>query len=59
MSFLSDNVVIFKVKGNNFRLVVKIAYERATVIAMRRPPALSLVGPTPDRIITICALESE
>jgi len=31
-SFLSDNVVIFNVRGNNYRLEVQIAYKISTVI---------------------------
>jgi len=32
-SFLKDNVVIFNVKGNKYRLEVKVAYNSVTVIA--------------------------
>ena len=31
-SFLADNVVIFNVRGNNYRLEVQIAYRTSTVI---------------------------
>jgi mRNA interferase HigB len=33
-SFLSDNIVIFDVKGNNYRLEVKISYNTAIVLAI-------------------------
>lgn len=31
-SFLGDNIVIFNIKGNKYRLAVKIAYKRQTVL---------------------------
>ena len=31
-SFLADNVVIFNVKGNRYRLEVRVAYRTATVV---------------------------
>ena len=31
-SFLGDNRVIFNIKGNTYRLVVKVKYERDTVV---------------------------
>lgn len=31
-SFLADNVVIFNVRGNNYRLEVQIAYRTSTVV---------------------------
>jgi mRNA interferase HigB len=31
-SFLSDNVVIFNVKGNHYRLEVRVAYNTGTVV---------------------------
>jgi len=31
-SFLSDNQVIFNIKGNHHRLVVKVAYKQGTVV---------------------------
>ena len=33
-SFLSDNVVIFNIKGNSFRLEVSVAFESKTVMIM-------------------------
>ncbi|MBN1834139.1 MAG: type II toxin-antitoxin system HigB family toxin [Deltaproteobacteria bacterium] len=32
VSFLGGNIVIFNIKGNNYRLVVKIAYQQKTVL---------------------------
>lgn len=31
-SFLADNVVIFNVRGNNYRLEVQVAYKTSTVV---------------------------
>ena len=31
-SFLADNVVIFNIKGNSYRLVVQVAYKTSVVI---------------------------
>ncbi len=31
-SFLSENVVVFNVKGNDYRLEVKVSYEVGTVL---------------------------
>lgn len=31
-SFLADNIVVFNVRGNNYRLEVQIAYRTSTVI---------------------------
>ena len=31
-SFLSDNRVVFNIKGNNYRLLVQINYRRSTVL---------------------------
>lgn len=31
-SFLADNIVIFNVRGNNYRLEVQIAYKTSTVV---------------------------
>jgi mRNA interferase HigB len=31
-SFLSDNKVIFNIKGNNYRLVIKAKYEKGIVL---------------------------
>ncbi len=33
-SFISGNIVIFNVKGNNYRLEVKVGYRTATVISI-------------------------
>lgn len=33
-SFLSDNVVIFNVKGNHYRLEVQVAYKASIVVVM-------------------------
>ncbi len=33
-SFISGNIVIFNVKGNHYRLEVKVAHNTATVIAV-------------------------
>jgi len=34
-SFLADNVVIFNVKGNRYRLEVLVAYKTKTVVILR------------------------
>jgi mRNA interferase HigB len=34
-SFLADNQVVFNLKGNNYRLLVKILYRRSTVLIKR------------------------
>ena len=34
-SFLTDNRVVFNIKGNNYRLDTKIYYQRQTVLIMR------------------------
>ena len=34
-SFLSDNRVVFNIKGNNYRLLVKIDYKRSIVLVMQ------------------------
>jgi len=34
-SFLRDNRVVFNIKGNNYRLVVKVAYRTGTVMVER------------------------
>jgi mRNA interferase HigB len=34
-SFLSDNRVVFNIKGNKYRLDVKVYYQRQTVIVKR------------------------
>ena len=31
-SFLADNVVIFNIKGNSYRLVVQVAYKTSVVV---------------------------
>ncbi|WP_304956586.1 type II toxin-antitoxin system HigB family toxin [endosymbiont of Lamellibrachia barhami] len=31
-SFLADNRVIFNIKGNNYRLVVKVRYQKGIVV---------------------------
>ncbi|OHD31385.1 MAG: addiction module toxin RelE [Spirochaetes bacterium GWD1_27_9] len=32
VSFLKDNIVIFNIKGNNYRLVIKVVYQQQIVI---------------------------
>jgi mRNA interferase HigB len=34
-SFLADNQVVFNLKGNSYRLLVKILYRRSTVLIKR------------------------
>lgn len=34
-SFLSDNVVVFNIKGNSYRLVVKVSFESSIVLVQR------------------------
>lgn len=31
-SFLGDNYVVFNIKGNSYRLVIKVAYKKKTVL---------------------------
>lgn len=31
-SFLADNVIIFNVRGNNYRLEIQVAYKTSTVV---------------------------
>lgn len=33
-SFLADNVVIFNVRGNNYRLEVQVAYKTSTIVVL-------------------------
>ncbi|AVW78060.1 TPA: type II toxin-antitoxin system HigB family toxin [Klebsiella pneumoniae] len=35
VSFLHDNIVIFNIKGNNYRLVVEVIYQAGIVIIER------------------------
>lgn len=35
VSFLADNVVVFNIKGNHYRLVVKISYNVQVVLIQR------------------------
>jgi mRNA interferase HigB len=33
-SFLADNVIVFNVRGNEYRLVVRVAYQTRTVVIL-------------------------
>lgn len=35
VSFLAENIVVFNIKGNHYRLVIKISYNNQTVLIHR------------------------
>ena len=34
-SFLADNLIVFNIKGNNFRIETKVSYQVTVVLAIR------------------------